>query len=45
MANLLANPEQREELVKNARAVLDTHRGATARTAQVIVDLGTHNRR
>jgi 3-deoxy-D-manno-octulosonic-acid transferase len=39
MANLLANPEQREELVKNARAVLDTHRGATARTAQLIVDL------
>jgi 3-deoxy-D-manno-octulosonic-acid transferase len=39
MANLLANPDQREELVRNARAVLDTHRGATARTAQLIVDL------
>jgi 3-deoxy-D-manno-octulosonic-acid transferase len=39
MANLLANPDQREELVKNARTVLDTHRGATARTAQLIVDL------
>ena len=39
MADLLANPDQREELVKNARAVLDTHRGATARTAQLIVDL------
>ena len=39
MASLLANPDQREELVKNARTVLDTHRGATARTAQLIVDL------
>jgi 3-deoxy-D-manno-octulosonic-acid transferase len=39
MTNLLANPEQCEELVKNARHVLDTHRGATARTAQLIVDL------
>jgi len=39
MADLLANPDQREELVKNARAVLDTHRGATARTAKLIVDL------
>jgi 3-deoxy-D-manno-octulosonic-acid transferase len=39
MTNLLANPDQREELVKNARTVLDTHRGATARTAQLIVDL------
>lgn len=39
MANLLANPERREDLVKNARAVLDAHRGATARTAQLIVDL------
>jgi 3-deoxy-D-manno-octulosonic-acid transferase len=39
MTNLLANPDVREEIVQNARKVLDTHRGATSRAAQLIVDL------
>ena len=40
LAALLGDPERREELVKNARAVLETHRGATALTARLIKDLG-----
>jgi 3-deoxy-D-manno-octulosonic-acid transferase len=39
MASLLANPDDREEIVQNARKVLDAHRGATARAAQLLVDL------
>ena len=39
LAHLLANPEEREKMVANARKMLDTHRGATARTAQLVVDL------
>ncbi len=39
MAHLLANPDVREEMVQNARKILDTHRGATARAARLIVDL------
>ena len=39
MTNLLANPDDREEIVQNARKVLDAHRGATARAAQLLVDL------
>jgi len=39
MSALLANPDDREEMARNARKALDTHRGATARTAQLIVDL------
>jgi 3-deoxy-D-manno-octulosonic-acid transferase len=39
ITHLLANPDEREKMVTNARAVLDAHRGATARTAQLIVDL------
>jgi 3-deoxy-D-manno-octulosonic-acid transferase len=39
MAELLGDPELREQTVENARQVLDTHRGATARTAKLIVDL------
>jgi 3-deoxy-D-manno-octulosonic-acid transferase len=39
MANLLANPDDREEIVQNARKALDAHRGATARTARLMVDL------
>jgi 3-deoxy-D-manno-octulosonic-acid transferase len=39
MTNLLANPDEREEIVQNARRVLDTHRGATGRAAQLLVDL------
>jgi 3-deoxy-D-manno-octulosonic-acid transferase len=39
MTQLLASPDEREAMVQNARKVLDTHRGATARTAQFLVDL------
>ena len=39
MTQLLANPDEREAMVQNARTVLDAHRGATARTAQLVVDL------
>jgi 3-deoxy-D-manno-octulosonic-acid transferase len=37
---LLGDGETRRLLVQNARKVLAQHRGATARTAQLIVDLG-----
>ncbi|HWY41792.1 MAG TPA: 3-deoxy-D-manno-octulosonic acid transferase [Chthoniobacterales bacterium] len=39
MAHLLANPEEREKMVANARQVLETHRGATARTAALVSSL------
>lgn len=39
MAHLLANPEEREKMVTTARQVLETHRGATARTAALAIDL------
>ncbi|MEP7016215.1 MAG: 3-deoxy-D-manno-octulosonic acid transferase [Verrucomicrobiota bacterium] len=39
LASLLPDPERREEMVQNARGVLDAHRGATARTARLVVDL------
>jgi 3-deoxy-D-manno-octulosonic-acid transferase len=39
MTALLANPDDREKMVERARQVLDAHRGAAARTAQLIVDL------
>lgn len=39
MVDLLRNAERREELVRKAREVLAEHRGATARTAQLVVDL------
>ncbi|HLW35495.1 MAG TPA: 3-deoxy-D-manno-octulosonic acid transferase [Chthoniobacterales bacterium] len=39
MAHLLANPEEREKMVANARQVLEIHRGATARTAALAADL------
>jgi 3-deoxy-D-manno-octulosonic-acid transferase len=39
MTNLLPSPGDREEMVQNARKVLDAHRGATARAAQLLVDL------
>ena len=39
MSHLLANPEEREKMVVNARQVLEIHRGATARTAALVVDL------
>ncbi len=40
MSSLLANPADREQMVENARKALNTHRGATSRTAKLIVDLG-----
>ncbi len=39
MASLLPDPERRAKMVQNARKVLEMHRGATARTAELIVDL------
>jgi 3-deoxy-D-manno-octulosonic-acid transferase len=39
MTQLLGNPEEREAIVQKARKVLETHRGAAARTAKLIVDL------
>ncbi|HME89587.1 MAG TPA: glycosyltransferase N-terminal domain-containing protein [Chthoniobacterales bacterium] len=39
VSSLLAHPNDREKMVENARKVLDKHRGATARTARLIVDL------
>jgi 3-deoxy-D-manno-octulosonic-acid transferase len=39
MTHLLANPDEREKMVVNARQVLEIHRGATARTARMVVDL------
>lgn len=37
--NLLGDTEARQRLVRNAREVLDQHRGASARAAALIVDL------
>ena len=39
MTQLLANPEERDKMVAHARQVLETHRGATARTAGLVVNL------
>ena len=39
MTHLLANPEERDKMVAHARQVLETHRGATARTAALVVNL------
>ena len=39
IVDLLHNAASRERIVENARKVLDIHRGATARTAELIVDL------
>lgn len=39
ITHLLANPDEREKIVENARRVLEAHRGATVRTAQLVVDL------
>jgi 3-deoxy-D-manno-octulosonic-acid transferase len=39
MSHLLANPEEREKMVANARQILEVHRGATARTASLVIDL------
>jgi len=40
-SQLLASPDGCEKMVQNARNTLDLHRGATARTAQFIVDLAS----
>ena len=39
MAHLLANPEERDKMVQNAREVLETHRRATERTARLALEL------
>jgi len=39
MAHLLANPDEREKMVENARQILERHRGATARTAALVINL------
>jgi 3-deoxy-D-manno-octulosonic-acid transferase len=39
IVDLLQNAVSRERIVENAQKVLDIHRGATARTAKLIVDL------
>lgn len=39
ITTLLANPDQREALVQNARPVLEAHRGATERTARLVANL------
>ena len=39
MTQLLADPEEREKIAETARQVLETHRGATARTAAWAVNL------
>ncbi len=44
IVDLLRNPARREELVRNASEVLSEHRGATARTANLIVDLAKRAR-
>jgi 3-deoxy-D-manno-octulosonic-acid transferase len=40
LGDLLRDRNLRENLVENARSVLEKHRGATASTAKLIVDLG-----
>jgi 3-deoxy-D-manno-octulosonic-acid transferase len=40
LGDLLRDASARERLVRNARTVLDAHRGATARTAQLLEKLG-----
>jgi 3-deoxy-D-manno-octulosonic-acid transferase len=39
LGDLLRAPQERERLVRNARMVLDAHRGATDRTAQLLEKL------
>lgn len=41
MSNLLADPDQCKKMVEKAQKVLDAHRGATWRTAQLIVNLAS----
>jgi 3-deoxy-D-manno-octulosonic-acid transferase len=39
IANLLREPGLRSQLVENARRVIDSHRGATSRTAELVLGL------
>lgn len=39
VAKLLRDPDERIRLVENARHVLNSHRGATVRTAKLVLDL------
>jgi 3-deoxy-D-manno-octulosonic-acid transferase len=39
VVHLLHHPDRRDRLVENARRVIDSHRGATLRTAQLILNL------
>ncbi|MEO8438861.1 MAG: 3-deoxy-D-manno-octulosonic acid transferase [Spartobacteria bacterium] len=41
LADLMRNPGQREQLVRQARSVLAPHRGATARTAELLKEMTT----
>ena len=41
-AELLRDPERRRRLVENAQAVLARHRGATGRTAELVLALKSH---
>ncbi|CAN5450584.1 3-deoxy-D-manno-octulosonic acid transferase [soil metagenome] len=42
LRELLRNPQKREHLTQRARTVLDPHRGATARTAELLEKLAAH---
>ncbi len=42
LGTLLRNPGDRERLVRHARGVLDAHRGATERTAELLDKLTAH---
>ena len=42
VSELLGNPDARERLVGNAQRVIATHRGATQRTAELVVALRSH---
>lgn len=44
IAGLLRNPETSSDLVRNARAVISRHRGATERTAAIVTRLSSHRR-
>jgi 3-deoxy-D-manno-octulosonic-acid transferase len=39
---LLLDSEARQRLVTNASRIIDSHRGATDRTANLVVELGKH---
>lgn len=39
VASLLRNPEKRHRLIQNAERVIESHRGATVRTAKLLLDV------